>query len=166
MNWKKAETNCSEIPNNSDTIYRQAAIDALDKRFNSIPMEQTTEILLLRKDLRNLPSAQPEERAETHSCDCISRQAAIEVAKQYWYKPDIAGALAELPSAQTKQKVGHWIDNHNGTISCSYCHVWFYKNDRYSYMRYCPYCNAKMEGEDGKSGCNHPVGEDKDPDHE
>ena len=42
----------------SDLISRQAAIDALDKRFDSIPMEQTTEILLLRKDLRNLPSAQ------------------------------------------------------------------------------------------------------------
>ena len=45
-----------------DLISRQAAIDALDKRFDSIPMEQTTEILLLRKDLRNLPSAQPEQR--------------------------------------------------------------------------------------------------------
>jgi len=41
----------------SDYISRQEAIDALDKRFDSIPMEQTTEILLLRKDLRNLPSA-------------------------------------------------------------------------------------------------------------
>lgn len=43
-------------------IDRQAAIDALDKRFDSIPMEQTTEILLLRKDLRNLPAAQPERK--------------------------------------------------------------------------------------------------------
>lgn len=51
---------CSEFPNSSDTISRQAAIDALDKRFDSIPMEQTTEILQLRKDLRELPSAQPE----------------------------------------------------------------------------------------------------------
>lgn len=46
----------------SDLISRQAAIDALDKRFDSIPMEQTTEILLLRKDLRELPSVQPEQR--------------------------------------------------------------------------------------------------------
>lgn len=43
-----------------DLISRQAAIDALDKRFDSIPMEQTAEILQLRKDLRELPSAQPE----------------------------------------------------------------------------------------------------------
>ena len=47
-----------------------------------------------------------EERTETHSCDLISRQDAIEVAKQHWYKPDIAGALAELPSAQPEQR---WI---------------------------------------------------------
>lgn len=32
--------------------------------------------------------------------DLINRQAAIEVAKKHWYKPDIAGALAELPSAE------------------------------------------------------------------
>ena len=52
--------NRSEIPNSSDSISRQAAIDALDKRFDSIPMEQTTEILLLRKDLRDLPTAEPQ----------------------------------------------------------------------------------------------------------
>ena len=44
----------------SDLIRRQDAIDALDRRFDSIPMEQTTEICLLRKDLRELPSAHPE----------------------------------------------------------------------------------------------------------
>lgn len=43
-----------------DLIDRAMAIDALDKRFDSIPMEQTAEILQLRKDLRELPSAQPE----------------------------------------------------------------------------------------------------------
>ena len=31
-------TDCSEFPNSSDTISRQAAIDALDKRFDNIPM--------------------------------------------------------------------------------------------------------------------------------
>lgn len=53
-------TNCSEFPNNSDTISRAKAIEALDKRFDSIPIEQTSEILMLRKDLRDLPSAQSE----------------------------------------------------------------------------------------------------------
>lgn len=46
--------------NVGDTISRQQAIDALDKRFDNIPMEQTAEILKLRKDLRELPTIQPE----------------------------------------------------------------------------------------------------------
>ena len=51
---------CSQLA--TDTISRQAAIDALNKRFDDIPMEQTQEILLLRRDLRTLPSAQPERK--------------------------------------------------------------------------------------------------------
>ena len=44
-----------------DLISRQAAVDALDKRFDGVPMELTTEILELRRDLRErIPSAQPE----------------------------------------------------------------------------------------------------------
>ena len=52
--WDVPDTNVG------DTISRQAAIKALDKRFDSIPMEQTTAILLLRRDLRELPPTQPE----------------------------------------------------------------------------------------------------------
>ena len=56
----------SEIPNSSDTISRAKAIEALDKRFDSIPMEQTSEILMLRKDLRELPPAQPKRGKWIH----------------------------------------------------------------------------------------------------
>lgn len=63
--------------NSSDYIDRRAALDALDKRFDSIPLEQTSEILLLRKDLRELPSAQPEivrckdcKYWNSGSCEC------------------------------------------------------------------------------------------------
>lgn len=42
-----------------DAVSRQAVLNALDKRFDSIPIEQTTEILLLRHDLRKLPSVIP-----------------------------------------------------------------------------------------------------------
>ena len=71
----------------SDYISRQEAINALDKRFDSIPMEQTTEILQLRKDLRELPPAQPERKkgkwiAVTEDgdvykriCSCCGREA-------------------------------------------------------------------------------------------
>lgn len=42
-----------------DAVSRQAVLNTLDKRFDSIPVGQTTEILLLRKDLRELPSVIP-----------------------------------------------------------------------------------------------------------
>ena len=86
-NLAEVGTNCSEFPNSSDTISRQAAIDALDKRFDNIPMEQTTEILQLRKDLRQLPSAQPTFDARDTQynlpigTDLISRADAIEAVQ-------------------------------------------------------------------------------------
>lgn len=79
-----------------DLISRQAAIDALDKRFDSIPMELTTEILQLRKDLRELPSAQPEQLDDcpiyggmcgypSEKCyECPRHGGAVE--KSMWWK--------------------------------------------------------------------------------
>ena len=40
----------------AEYIERQAAIDALDRIFDNVPMELTTEILRLRRELRGLPS--------------------------------------------------------------------------------------------------------------
>ena len=67
-----------------DFISRAKAIEALDKRFDNIPMEQTTEILQLRRDLRQLPSAQPTfDAMDTQynlpiGTDLISRQALLD----------------------------------------------------------------------------------------
>ena len=87
-----------------DLIDRQAAIDALDKRFDSIPIEQTTEILLLRKDLRELPSAQPDskETSSTHKAlDTISRQAALNaLSRGSGCGASCHRAIKALPSAQ------------------------------------------------------------------
>ena len=59
--WDVHDTNVG------DTISRAKAIEALDKRFDSIPMKQTSEILMLRKDLKNLPPAGPQI---IHCKDC------------------------------------------------------------------------------------------------
>lgn len=83
------EINCSEIPNNSDTISRQQAIDALDKRFDKIPMGQTTEILMLRKDLRELPSVQPERK------DAVEKAVAVEaVCDELMSRFDVSATYA------------------------------------------------------------------------
>ena len=62
---EQAETNCSEIPNNSDTISRQQAIDALrdylvEKR---CPDDGTLTCRLIENEVINkLPSIQPERK--------------------------------------------------------------------------------------------------------
>jgi len=110
----------------TDTISRQAAIDALDKRFDDVPMELTTEILQLRRDLRErIPSAQPATSCSeipNSSTDCISRQAAIDVVSKYNFdypqymerfvtelrdamKADLKHDIEELPSAQPDRKL-------------------------------------------------------------
>ena len=40
-----------------DYIHKEDAIDALDRIFDNVPMELTTEILRLRRELRGLPPA-------------------------------------------------------------------------------------------------------------
>ena len=56
---EQAETNCSEIPNNSDTISRQQAIDALkEKVFHNL----SDEFYGAMQVLDELPSVQPEQR--------------------------------------------------------------------------------------------------------
>lgn len=55
------ETNCSEIPNNSDTISRQAAIDALyDWSEHSMTDAEAWHIRQVIGDIKSMPSSQPE----------------------------------------------------------------------------------------------------------
>lgn len=61
------------------------------------------------------------------------------------YKDGLQKNIKTLPPVNPLSKTGHWINNQNGTISCSHCQTWFNKDDRYSYMRHCPYCNVKMQ---------------------
>ena len=89
--------------------------------------------------------------------DAISRQAVLGYIGRLFNQGTgkkksfkfIQKYVKQLPSVNLQEpKPGHWIDNHNNTISCDRCHTWFNKDDRYGYMHYCPYCNAKMESEE------------------
>jgi len=95
-----------------DLIERQAAIDAVS---NMLRRKFGIGGDLAEITLAGLPSAQPEtheERTETHSCDCIERQAAIEVLEERLHANGYSnvalvselnrsiGYLMRLPSAQ------------------------------------------------------------------
>ena len=109
-----------------DLIDRQAAIDALaDMHCKS---DEDGYVWIIRSDawarIDALPSAQPEkrmeERAETHACDLIDREAAIEAllekgqrSKRYrlgeiWELnfDEIREAMATVPSAQPELRRG------------------------------------------------------------
>ncbi len=99
------------------------------------------------------------DKANTNVGDTISRQAAIglihslypsapimRMNRELWekkYKPFIEAekALEQLPSARLK---GKWIQNENGTYSCSLCQSWI-PEEQYHYARFCLYCGVEME---------------------
>jgi len=121
--------------------------------------------------LLSLPSAQPEqiardiatiieneqdmrvilknaEHTETHSCDCISREAAIHLIAGYNGVMDKSVAkrlLIQMPSAQPERKKGKWIDGSIPTYAvCSECAY----QERYAYENnYCPNCGSDNRGE-------------------
>ena len=113
----------------------------------------------------NLPSVQPEkrteERTETHACDLIDRQAAIDIcanAIDLWHGQIGEGALvavrdkiAELTPAEPKE--GRWIEISSiiHTYKCSVCgrllvNVADGRNNVSKHYPYC-HCGADMRGE-------------------
>lgn len=53
--------------------------------------------------------------------------------------------IEDLPSAQPERKKGKWIQNDNGTYSCSLCHSWI-PEEQYYYAQFCLYCGTDMRG--------------------
>ena len=99
----------------TDLISRQAAIDAIYHHLPSVSITRA------RTMLHEVPSAQPEkrtqERTETHACDLIDRQAAIDALADMHCKSDEDGyvwiirsdawaRIDALPSAQPELRRG------------------------------------------------------------
>ena len=148
----------------NDVISRQAVFDIVDDLRGEMTVEGYWSVV---ERVKALPSAQPEthdKRTKTHSCDCISRQAAMEeISKQQTYKMfegedtlyldanDVGSVLASLPSAQPERKTGRWIPQKDKwgdyvtTVDgyvCSECNNFDCMEENY-----CPNCGARMEGE-------------------
>ena len=125
-----------------DLISRQAVIEINRSYHGQMPNEVNHRIW---KEINELPSAQSEKRTdkctETHSCDCISRQAAIDALKEA-FNPSITNfvkakiAIDKLPSAQPEiihcRDCKHWRE---GAVYM-YCDKLFGMGvlDAYDYM--------------------------------
>ena len=89
----------------SDTIDRQAAIEAIEKIFPVDPMKNeytqgvTCGAALAKEYIKQLPSAQPDV-PDTNVGDMISRQAAIDALEWKWAGKAAFDAIKNLPSAQ------------------------------------------------------------------
>ena len=148
-----------------DTISRKAAIDAL----KGLPTwwadaggyyggAQPPMVALLDPEdsvsaIENLPSVQPEkrteERTETHACDLIDREAAVDAI--YHHLPSVSRTRArtmlhEVPSVQPDRTCvtcgrtvnnGGWyadgrtrcpIEEHYALPKDGYCHLWEKRN--------------------------------------
>ena len=84
--------------------------------------------------------------------DLISREQAIAIATQEGaYDYISAQELAELPSAEPKQKIGKWFTNiKKGTITCQVCkeEISYYPSIGIRPIwEYCPYCGSYNGGE-------------------
>ena len=103
---KKPETNCSEIPNNSDTISRQMAIDALkEKVFHNL----SDEFYGAMQVLDELPSAQPEQRYTEEELRVFQHGISLSLlskrSSQHWqYDEDTATEIKFLE--RLYEKVG------------------------------------------------------------
>ena len=80
----------------AEYIERQAAIDALDGIFDNVPMELTTEILRLRRELRGLSPADVVpvvhsrwiKTADGAECEKCGREAVYQIVNDHWeYEP-------------------------------------------------------------------------------
>lgn len=109
------ESTCNDLATNlqpskqdaDDTISRKAAINAIDVKNVNKGI-----ISALQSIIDELPSAQPEtheKRTETHACDCIERQAAIDFIaaghlcnpnEPRWSDNEVVNFLKSRPSAQ------------------------------------------------------------------
>lgn len=82
--------------------------------------------------------------------DYISRQDAInalentdcELLPEEWDM--LTDSIMCIPAAPVREvKRGKWIDNKNGTWSCSLCQSWI-PDEQHYYAHYCLYCGADM----------------------
>ena len=150
-----------------DLIERQSVLDEISNIRRRIQLLDDTQradlvmhgLYLCEKAIEKLPSAKD---INVPSNDCISRQAAIEVASRECHElrgvfSDIEHGLKELPSAEPERKTGKWIPHREksreyiGTVLvCVTYDYWLCDTCGYRVengqpiYNFCPNCGARM----------------------
>lgn len=157
--------NSSEIPNNSDCISRQAAINAIEGLCNECDHDSTwcgdCRISHPDKDAKDVLEALPPIKVATDinvgDKDTISRQAAIEALNKLSESTyevnygavdcdDAIGKIKQLPPAQPERIKGHWIfDFAHNEMTCSECGLTFTGGfDLENADNFCRHCGSDM----------------------
>jgi len=90
--------------------------------------------------------------------DAISRQAVLDLVNADWKYENLESDIANLPPVTPQPKIGRWIVNEWGNISCSECGCTALYDKVYPgesvfgkavrvKSTFCPTCGAKMEVE-------------------
>lgn len=97
-----------------DLISREAALDCFHDWIDRRGDVHTPDEMAEYRAIEALPFVESEKRTETHACDCISRQAALEILDDY--AEDIESgnwgiayskartSMCELPSVEPERK--------------------------------------------------------------
>ena len=132
------DSNCSEFPNNSDTISRQAAIDAVDSETVSTNPEhfESSEKFIKFMDDVDIASFGKWQWANGFNTALVATRVQ----------------LKKLSSAEPERKKGEWIEftNTNHTYVCSVCgrmlvNITDGKNTVTKNYPFC-HCGADMRG--------------------
>lgn len=138
-----------------DTIYRKAAIDAIQK-WGLIDGLSEAEAIEILSDSQKVPSAQPEHATcyLDSPCEYQNSDAKLPSAQQCMTAtsntmvsdtvkiPVMDGTTERLPSAQPERKKGRW-EVTPVYIKCSECGESFMLIPQ----NYCPNCGADMRGD-------------------
>lgn len=132
----------SDLINRSDAIEAVRCVVRIDSKLDAMMMQSV--IAQITKNITALPSVKKEERTkertETHACDCISRQAAIDACKSIKRsaiiedgeplvrKSAVKYVLEKLPSAEPQiihcKDCKHWKQQTNyagAPLSFGFC---------------------------------------------
>lgn len=75
----------------------------------------------------------------------IERDIVLQIAQISTSKQKLIERIKQTPTADVAPvRHGQWVDNHNGTASCSKCATWI-NTERLPYARHCLYCGAQMD---------------------